>query len=160
MKKIVLFALSFILCVILGFMAEVIPQELYYHAVEIGNGRPLPGVTVWIFDVLAIWGNGSLFCVFMLPWALLLLYSLLPHRGCSAVDQSMRLLYGFMCLTVAETLLFVFLILSSLLPFIPLWQGMPPKAPASAYIPHSLLLIVSVVIVFVAVRRVVWRSRR
>jgi hypothetical protein len=160
MKKITLFTLSFILSFILGVVAEGIPSNLYYYAVSMSNGKPMPRITVWIFNHFAIWENGGLLCIFILPWALVLLYSLLAPRDSSSVERSVRLLYGFLCFASCEMILFVVILLSSFLPFIPLNKGVAPEAPASAYIPHLLLLIVSAAIVFIAVMHIVSRFRK
>ena len=77
-----------------------------------------------------------------------------------SVERSVRLLYGFLCFASCEMILFVVILLSSFLPFIPLNKGVAPEAPASAYIPHLLLLIVSAAIVFIAVMHIVSRFRK
>ena len=153
MKKVIPFTPSLILCLVFGFIAEVIVDNLYYYAESISGGKPMPHLTKWLFDCFAVWSNGSLFCIFLLPWALLVLFSVLTPPGCSDADRCVRLWYGFMCFAISEALLFTIVTFSSLMPFIPLWKGMSPKAPITAYVPHFLLLAVAVGICAVAVAR-------
>lgn len=155
------FVLSFTLAFILGVVVEMTAPQLYYHAQQIHQGKPLSPVSEWSFQYFAGWRNGNLLCIFILPWALLLLYSLLSPRVGSSIDRGVRLLYGFICFAISEAILFLFFGLSSLLPFIPNYSIISDHVPVGAYIPHVLLLIIFVsVITTVFIRGLRWRNKR
>jgi hypothetical protein len=153
MKKNIPFTLSLTLCLVCGFIAEVIANDLYYYAKSISDGKPMPPPTTWIFDHLAVWSNGSLICIFLLPWALLVLFCALTSTGSSDADRAARFCYGFICFALSEALLFVLVVFISLMPFIPIHKGMSPEAPIAAYVPHFLLLAVAVAIAVATVIR-------
>jgi hypothetical protein len=81
MKSFITLTLSFVISLLLGFGSEFLAANLYYHAKATSNGKPMPTVSQWVFEHLAKWENGGILCIFMLPWALLLLYSRLLKKG-------------------------------------------------------------------------------
>ena len=160
MKRIAPFTLSFVLVLLLGFIAEMMAQELFYQAESILGSKPFPPTTEWIFDTFAVWGNGSILCLFLIPWALLLFYALVGPCERGPVERDIRLLYGFVAFAIGEAILFVFFTTSSLLPFLEIWKGFSPKPPASAYVPHILLCAVFFGVIIAAIRRSVRRRAR
>jgi len=151
MKKVLPFTLSFLLAFLLGFIAEILACDLRIHAAATLNGKPLPPATKLIFDGFGQWENESILCMFLIPWTLLLLHSLLAPREMSFVDRSIRQLYGFLSFGLIEAFLFVFFIFHSCWPWIPHYiTGLGLKVPASAYIPNFVLLLVFLVIVVIA----------
>jgi len=159
MKNLVGLALSFVLCFLLGFGSEFLARDLYYHAEAISNGKPMPSTSQWVFEHLAKWGNGSILFIFMLPWAALLLHGVSAPAEIGPTERSMRSLNGFMYFALSEALLFVFFTLSSILPVVDHYSAGPGPSPASAYVPHVLLLGVLATAIVVAVRRVFLQRR-
>jgi hypothetical protein len=158
MKSILPFSLSFFLSFFLGCVAEILSCDLGKHAEATLNGKPLPLVTKWVFDSLGQWDNGGILCIFLVPWTLLLLYSLMARREISSADRFIRQLYGFLCFGLTEACLFVFLVFHSCWPFIPHYiTGLGRKVPMSAYIPNIVLSIVSLLIIIAGAKHVLCR---
>ena len=147
------FVLSFVLSYSCGSIVEDDSRNLYIYAKQTLGGKPFPDVTEWVFNTFAKWGRGSIVCLFLIPWALLLLYSLLGPRGGSSVDRGIRLLFGFLCFALTEAFLLLLFMVSSLHPFVPFYLeylDMLPPTPASAYIPHFILFSAFAVVIAVA----------
>jgi hypothetical protein len=154
--KIVVFALSITLAVILGGTVELVAGDLFLYARELHQamgGKPLPSVTQWVFDVFGNSSHGGIFCLFQLPAGLFLFYSLLDRRGGATSD--MRLILGLGCFLICEAILFVVFAFVCLLPFIPHYLRNPPEAPPSAYILHLLLAIVIIAVLVAGCRKMV-----
>jgi hypothetical protein len=158
MKKILVFTLSLCLSIVLGAIAEFCSGNLFLYAEEMTPGKPMPGISQWVFDVFGNFENGGLICIFLIPWALFLFHWLL---GSKVLDPGpdVRLIYGFICYSLCEALLFIFFTFAAILPVIPYFIRNPPKSLASAFIPHGLLAVILAVVVVVAVRNIVFRLR-
>jgi hypothetical protein len=135
-RKILVFTLSLILSLVLGVITE----------------------TEWVFYVIGQWRNGGIFFLFLVPWALFLFYSLLAPQASSS-DRELRLMYGFICFSLAEAILFMCFIFICL-PLIPHYIDNPPNAPARAYLPHVLFAIVFVGVVILGIRNIGLRFRK
>jgi TRAP-type C4-dicarboxylate transport system permease small subunit len=99
-----------------------------------------------------------LFFVFLIPWALFLFYWLLVPKALNP-DRDVRLIYGFICYSLSEALLFMFFMFAAFLPFLPNYSREIPKSPPSAFIPHGLLAVILAGVVILAVRNIVFRLR-
>jgi hypothetical protein len=145
---------------ILGAIVEWFLPELFLQAREFHQaigGKPLPSITQWVFDTLGVWSNGGLFCLFLLPWTVLQLFSLLSPRE-NDIASELRLIYGFFCFLICEASLFMAFAFAALLPFVPHYLRNPPEAPPWAFIPHVALGIVFAGVLIAAARKMVHRS--
>lgn len=161
-KKTIVFALSFILIFLVGAAADLLNGQLYYHAETLFCGRPLPPLTKWVFEHFSQGSYAGILCLFILPWALFLLWTVW-----SRTVKRDSWLFGFACLAAIEMILLALFALSTALPFIPVRQSlvgggspMLRDVPLTNYLPAWLLLVVIVMAAIASSIRFFQRLRK
>lgn len=159
--RVVLLVWGLGLSIVLGLMVELIFGNLLQYAEEmrrLNGGKPMPVFTQWAFDVFGTDTNGGMLSIFLIPWALLLFFSLSRHPADHS-GRDLKLLYLVQCFHICEILLFLFFMFAGLQPFIPNYRtyiGSPPDAQVGAFIPQILLAVVFAAVI----GRIVTRSRK
>jgi hypothetical protein len=154
---ILLFAL--ISAFLAGCITESLSEDLFYYARDITpHGKPMPPISEWLFDHFGRWHNGGLMTLFIIPWALLVLYQVLPSAA--PEDRHLRFFSAVLCFAFVEASLFLFLIFAALLPIVPHYiTSWNDVVPLTAYTPQFILTVLAIAIVAAPLRRVVRLKR-
>jgi hypothetical protein len=135
--------------------------NLIYHAKQLSGGKPMPMVTDWIFQHIAHWMNGSVLCLFLLPWALLLSCATRawPSRRTTGACPRCAFLTPVAIFVLSEMLLCVIFVFAILLPFVVTYRVWPnsDEIPLTACIPQLLLLLIFAAAVITPIVRVIRR---
>jgi hypothetical protein len=146
MNKVALLGLALLFALCAGVLAEMSTGNLIYHAKLLSGGKPMPLVTEWIFQHIAHWMNGSVLCLFLLPWALLLSCATRawPSRRTTAACSHCAFLTPVAIFVLSEMFLGVIFVFAILLPFVVNYRVWPhsDEIPLTACIPQFLLLLI------------------
>jgi hypothetical protein len=161
MNKVALLGLALLFALCAGIQAEFATVDFIYHAKHLSGGKPMPVLTEWIFRHFASWRNGSVFCIFLIPWALLLscVTCSWPADRATGGCPHCAFLTHIAIFTLAEIILCLIFGFAGLLPFLPGYRIMrePEGTQITAYIPQLLLLLVFAAAVIIPIIRIIRR---
>lgn len=161
MNKVALVGLALLFALFAGLLAEFSTCNLIYHAKQISGGKPMPIVTEWIFQHIAPGLTGSVFSIFLLPWALMLICvtRTWPARRTAGGCPHCAFLTHIAIFTLSELILCVIFVFADLLPFVVNYRltPEPDEIPMTVYIPQFLLVLIFAAAVIAPIIRMIRR---
>ncbi|RYD75001.1 MAG: hypothetical protein EOP84_18980 [Verrucomicrobiaceae bacterium] len=164
MKTVALLGLTLVFAFCAGLVAELAVPDFITHAQYISGGKPLPVLTSWIFRHLT--SGGAIFCIFVIPWALLLASAtcLVPADRCEGHCSRCALLYYAVLFMLAEMVLCLVFGFAALMPYSPGWHRHGSDevhgSQLIAFLPQILLLLIFAAAVIIPIYRIVRRRFR
>ena len=120
----------------MGFVAVLTTDQCYHHATRILEGKPLPRLTEWAFEL-----GGGVLLLFLVPWALFLLDTIWSaRRPRQPVEKNIEFLLGFLLFVLLEALVAAWTAIACSLPFVSIYTTLGgPQSRTSAYILMAVL---------------------
>ena len=120
----------------MGFVAVMATHQCYYNAKRILEGRPLPSLTEWAFQL----GDGVLL-LFLVPWALFLLDAIWSaRRPRQPVEKHIEFLLSFLLFVLFEVLVAAWIAIACSLPFVSIYTTLgDPQSRTGVYILIAVL---------------------
>lgn len=131
MRRALILVLTLLAALTTGSVAVMATHQCYYQAALILEGKPLPALTEWAFQL-----SDGVLLLFLIPWALFLSDTVWSaHRPCQPVEKHVEFLLGFLLFVVLETLVAAWLAIACSLPFLSVYGVLgAPQSRTGTYI--------------------------